>query len=91
VSTAIRADHADHTTSAGFFTRHAACCVSDSWCGCTNGEQMRPRAKEWDADFGEPLAVCKETKPGSGIYEREWTKASVEWDCASAHGKITAK
>ena len=65
--------------------------MSDSWCGCTNGEQMRPRAKEWDEEFGEPLSVCKETMPGSGIYEREWTKASVEWDCASAHGKITAK
>ena len=36
-----------------------------SWCGCTNGQQMRPRAKEWDGDFGEPLGVCKETAPGS--------------------------
>ena len=39
-----------------------------SWCGCTNGQQMRPRAKEWDGDFGEPLGVCKETAPGSGVY-----------------------
>ena len=64
---------------------------SDSWCGCTNGEEMRPRAKEWDEEYGEPKGVCKETQAGSGIYEREWTKATVQWDCATAHGKISAK
>jgi hypothetical protein len=52
---------------------------------------MRPRAKEWDEEYGEPLGVCKETQAGSGIYEREWAKATVQWDCATAHGKITAK
>ena len=52
---------------------------------------MRPRAKEWDDDHGEPLGVCKETSSGSGVYEREWSKATVQWDCASGHGKITAK
>jgi hypothetical protein len=49
---------------------------------------MRPRAKEWDTDFGNPLGVCKETSEGSGVYERKWTHATVQWDCASAHGKI---
>ena len=65
--------------------------VPDSWCGCTNGAEMRPRAKEWDEDYGEPIGVCKETRPGEGIYEREWTKAKVGWDCTTGHGKITAK
>ena len=64
-----------------------------SWCGCTNGDQMRPRAAEWDEEFGEPAGVCKET--GDGVYTREWTHATVSWDCnaapAAPHGKITRK
>ena len=51
---------------------------------------MRPRAPEWDIDFGEPLSVCKETGEGTGVYERKWSRATVQWDCESAHGKITA-
>ena len=36
-------------------------------------------------------AACKETSVGSGVFEREWTGASVQWDCATGHGKITRK
>ena len=84
---------------------------------------MRPRAKEWDEDFGEPIggaacaffcelaqAVveglkpscpqpwklfvarrCHETGEGSGVFEREWSKATVRWDCAKGHGEIVPK
>ena len=58
---------------------------------------MRPRAKEWDVTtYGEPRdAVCKETTAGSGVFEREWSGATVQWDCNSRagtqHGKITMK
>ena len=33
---------------------------------------------------GEPVdKVCKETAPNSGIFTREWSKASVQMDCAT--------
>eukprot|EP01043_Picozoa_sp_COSAG02_P008110 COSAG02_NODE_253_length_26942_cov_80.561152_2_plen_587_part_00 len=51
---------------------------------------MRPYANEWNIDFGEPLNVCKETREGSGVYERKWSRATVQWDCASGHGQIEA-
>ena len=52
-----------------------------SWCGCTNGDQARPRAKEWDQDFGTPVAQCAETGSGTGVYERKWTNATVQVPC----------
>lgn len=80
-------------TAEFLLTRGPYAMLGYSWCGCTNGAQMRPRAAEWDEDFGEPLGVCKET--AEGVFSREWTGATVEWDCnaqpGSAHGKITRK
>ena len=55
---------------------------------------MRPRAAEWDEDFGEPAnagAACAETGADTGVFRREWTKATVEWDCSKAAGTITKK
>ena len=45
-------------------------------------------------DFGEPVggAACRETGEDTGVFEREWTGgATVQWDCAAGHGKITRK
>ena len=85
--------HAD--TAEFLLTRGPYALLGYSWCGCTNGQQMRPRAKEWDDDYGEPLGVCKETSPGSGVFEREWTGATVQWNCnagdGAQHGTITRK
>jgi hypothetical protein len=64
-----------------------------SWCGCTNGDQARPRAKEWDEDFGKPVngAACAETGTNTGVFKREWTKATVQWDCSTGRGSLTPK
>jgi hypothetical protein len=35
--------------------------------------------------------VCKETAAGSGIFTREWSKATVSMDCNKWEGKITMK
>ena len=82
-------------TAEFLLTRGPYALLGYSWCGCTNGQEMRPRAKEWDEDYGEPLGVCKETAVGSGVFEREWSKATVKWDCNAAagapHGKIALK
>ena len=71
-------------------TRGPYALLGFSWAGCTNGHQFHPRAKEWDEDFGEPVrgAACSETKFGSGIFVRRWTKAMVHWDCNTGTGGI---
>ena len=83
------------TTLQFLLTRGPYAMLGYTWCGCTNGQQMRPRAAEWDEDFGEPTggdtAACKETAAGSGIYAREWSEATVEWNCNTMHGSITRK
>ena len=95
----------EHTSAENFtaytaeflLTRGPYALLGYSWCGCTNGQDMRPRAKEWDHDYGEPTngAVCTETSTGSGVFEREWSLATVQWDCnakaGTQHGKITMK
>ena len=85
-------------TAEFLLTRGPYAMLGYSWCGCTNGEQMRPRAAEWDEDFGSPMeggAACKETGEGTGVFSREWSGATVEWNCnakpGTAYGKITRK
>ena len=43
------------------------------------------RPPQLDADYGEPVggAPCAETAPGSGIFTRQYTRASVRVDCAN--------
>lgn len=75
-------------------TRGPYAMLGYSWCGCTNGDQERPRAMEWDMDFGSPMnngAACAEASASSGVYQREYTKATVEWDCNTGHGSIKPK
>lgn len=56
------------------------------WVGCSSEE--RPRPAEWDVDYGgKALDVCKETSAGSGVFERHYPKATVQWDCNAAQGK----
>eukprot|EP00040_Diaphanoeca_grandis_P027318 m.155154 g.155154 ORF g.155154 m.155154 type:complete len:642 (-) comp30927_c0_seq1:241-2166(-) len=78
-------------TAEFLLTRGPYAMLGYSWCGCTNGNVERPRATEWDSDFGEPVhgAACEETSMDSGVYKREWTEATVQWDCNTGHGSIT--
>jgi hypothetical protein len=52
-----------------------------------------PRPAQWDEDFGTPVAEhCAETLPNSSaVFVREWTKASVRWNCETGVGTITRK
>eukprot|EP00931_Biecheleriopsis_adriatica_P089111 TRINITY_DN63293_c0_g1_i1.p1 TRINITY_DN63293_c0_g1~~TRINITY_DN63293_c0_g1_i1.p1 ORF type:complete len:434 (+),score=72.04 TRINITY_DN63293_c0_g1_i1:27-1328(+) len=47
-----------------------------------------PRPQEWDTDYGEPISTCAETSLGSRLFRRQWSRASVEWDCNSGRGTI---
>ena len=85
-------------TAEFLLTRGPYALLGYSWCGCTNGQHARPRAKEWDEDFGEPAggAACRETGPGTGIFQRLWKKGTmaqqqqyrVQWDCNKGKGAI---
>jgi hypothetical protein len=44
------------------------------------------------ANAGEPVdKICKETSPGSNVFVREWTKATVKVDCNTWQNSITMK
>eukprot|EP01050_Picozoa_sp_SAG11_P006261 SAG11_NODE_478_length_9117_cov_6.916168_13_plen_54_part_00 len=45
-------------------------------------------AVQWDEDFGTPLAPHCSEEGESGVFTREWTKASVSWDCNASKGTI---
>ena len=42
-------------------------------------------------DYGTPVGICEETAAGSGIFRREWTKATVELDCNTWKSSISPK
>ena len=59
-----------------------------SWQGCSHEYPFPPLL---NSDFGEPQGVCAETKAGSGVWTREWSKASVKMDCSTGTPTITMK
>jgi len=62
--------------------------LGHGWSGCSRVYEW---PKELDADYGEPLGLCKETAPNSGVFTREWTKATVQTDCSTYTSSITMK
>lgn len=59
--------------------------LSTGWSGC--GSASRPHEYGWneewlDTDYGEPSEeICSETAPGSGVFERRWTRGVISMDC----------
>ena len=45
-------------------------------------------AVDWQ---GEPTGLCKETSPGSEVFTRDWTRATVQMSCKEYSAKITMK
>ncbi len=83
-------DHGFTQYTAEFLlTRGPFAMLGYSWYGCTNGDAAPNRAKEWDMDFGVPSGTCQETGENTGVFSRTYSKATVEWDCHAAEGKIT--
>lgn len=81
-------------TAEFLLTRGPYAAIGYTWYGCTNGDQAPIRPVEWDQDFGLPEAngaPCAETGSGTGVFTREYTKATVTWDCAVGHGNIKMK
>lgn len=60
--------------------------IGYAWVGCS---QPYVRPKALDTDYGTPTGFCKESSPG--VFEREYTKASIKMDCGAWQGSITMK
>lgn len=61
------------------------------WIGCTNGDEARPRPEQWDVDYGIPSGPCSETGVNTSIFTRDFSKATVTWNCLTGEGDIKMK
>ena len=62
--------------------------LGHGWLGCSHSYEV-PEQINWD--YGEPLGICEETDPGSGVFRREWTKATVQMNCNTWTPSINMK
>ena len=63
--------------------------LGHGWLGCSRDYQV---PEEINRDYGVPIdTVCKETGTNTGVFTREWTKASIQMDCNSWTPTITMK
>ena len=62
--------------------------LGHGWKGCSKNYPFPP---EFNVDYGEPTGLCRETAPNSGVFTREWSKATVTMDCKAWKGTITKK
>jgi hypothetical protein len=58
------------------------------WQGCSH---FYDYPSQLSLDYGEPLGLCAETAPGSGVFSREWSKSTVTMDCNTNTPTITMK
>jgi len=62
--------------------------LGHGWLGCSR-TYVVPEQINWD--YGEPTELCKETAPSSGIFTRDWTKATITMDCNTWTPSIVLK
>ena len=62
--------------------------LGHGWLGCSRN-YVFPEAL--NVDYGEPLGLCHETASKSGVFVREWSKATVKMDCNTWTPTITMK
>ena len=70
-----------------------------AWLGCSGSRgvgggdvPIPPTPKEMFAtDYGTPTGLCHETADHSGVFTRDWTKATVRVDCNKWEGTIVMK
>ncbi len=94
----VNVSTASAATAEFLLTRGDYAWIGYTWAGCFpmpahnpvhNGTWLRPRPEQWDADYGgRPAGPCAETAPASGVFQRAYPKADVEWDCNTGTGHI---
>ena len=79
----------DADIAAFLATRGGHAWLGHGWSGCS---QQYERPAALDKDYGEPTdTICKETQPGSNVFVREWSKATVTVDCNTWKNTIKMK
>ena len=64
------------------------------WIGCVGSatdQNLYTRPDELDEDYGEPTGLCVEDPDQAGRFTRDWTKATVSFDCNSWNGTVSLK
>lgn len=56
-----------------------------------NRSLQYPIPAQVTVDYGTPTAPYFETAPNSGVFQRDYTKASVQMDCNAYKGTIIMK
>jgi hypothetical protein len=87
----VAVSEGESLTAEFLLTRGPFAFIGYGWVGCTKGAVQRPFPMEWGRDYGMPRAPCKESGKDTGVFQRSWTKADVQWDCRGALGTITMK
>jgi hypothetical protein len=63
--------------------------LATGWVGCS---KKYPYPSSFlAADYGEPSGICRETRVGSGVFTRDYSKAKVQMDCNTWTPTITWK
>lgn len=63
--------------------------LGHGWIGCADAYPLPPQLT---VDYGVPLTTdYNETAPSSGVFSREWSGASVRFDCNSWVGTVSLK
>jgi hypothetical protein len=62
--------------------------IGTGWSGC--GKVFEYPA-QFNTDVGDALGRCAETAPNSGVFTREYTRATVQMDCSTFTPTITPK
>ena len=74
--------------SAFLLTRGPYSWLGWGWKGCSQEYYWPP---EFDIDYGVPAGLCEETAPGSNVFSRTFSKASVTLDCNAWEGNVKVK
>ena len=69
-------------------TRGPHAWLGHGWLGCSREYEV---PKEINYDYGIPTEICKETGVNTGIFTRQWTKATIQMDCNTWTPTITMK
>ena len=64
--------------------------LGSGWQGCSASLRYE-YPQELNDDFGEPAGACAEAPSGSGVFVREFSRATVQMNCSSWTPSITWK
>ena len=75
-------------TAEFLLTRGPFAWLGFGWDGCFPTVPVPPRPELWDYDFGMPSGHCVELG-NTGVFQRNYSRATVTWDCPHGVGEIT--